>query len=275
MIEKTNIALEVTNMFCSNCGASCAESDRFCSVCGTRLHESDPVAQQSVPEAPAYVTTAPENASPAAQYIPPVYQKPRQGSLKVPTVILIVLSVIGLLLFALIPLGDSQPAPSDSGAGSLDSDECFLVIDGTLHFMEFQYSGSSELTVPEQVYGSTVIKIGIVCFSDCSKLTTVILPDSLLVIEREAFRNCTSLRGIHIPEGVFEIDQSAFSGCVALEAITLPSTLEHLGAGVFTDCESLKYVFYAGTVDQWSARFPGYFPENVTVYCSDGTLPGN
>ncbi len=263
-------------MFCCNCGAQYPDNSHFCPHCGRPIQkiprEIKLPSPAPVTAAPACILTSPAGATPAAAY--ETFPQRAYGSLKVPAVILIVLSIIGLLLFALIPLGENNTVEAVSGPGLRDSDPdlYFYLLDGSLYFMETLYAGGPELTVPESISGGTVTEIGEGCFSGCKELTTVYLPDSLQMISANGFSDCTALRGLHIPEGVIRIESNAFSGCTALEAITLPSSLRTMEADAFGQCASLKFVFYGGTVAQWEARFSGYFPNEVTVRCSDGSI---
>ena len=50
-------------------------------------------------------------------------------------------------------------------------------------------------------------------FHNCSQLTTIQIPDSVLSIQDYAFGNCISLETIHIPVSVTSIGVYAFNGC--------------------------------------------------------------
>ena len=103
---------------------------------------------------------------------------------------------------------------------------------------------------------STVRKIGVGAFTDCSKLEEVELCEGLLELGENAFRRCSSLKRINIPstvteipdhefagcrqlgevelcEGLLEIGDSAFRGCRALKRLNIPSTVKHIGVWAF------------------------------------------
>lgn len=75
-------------------------------------------------------------------------------------------------------------------------------------------------------------------------LVSIVLPDKLRGIEKQAFYGCTNLAGsLIIPEGVEFVGHGAFSECVNMTgSLTLPSTLKRLGdiegdgRGVFWQC---------------------------------------
>ena len=81
-----------------------------------------------------------------------------------------------------------------------------------------EYSGvviiPSSVTYANRTYG--VISIGNYTFYDCSKLTSVTIPNSVTSIGDEAFYNCSSLTSITIPNSVTSIGYWAFSDCKSL-----------------------------------------------------------
>lgn len=263
-------------MHCLHCGKPILDGANFCTSCGSRIR---PVAVQSKQEEVPIVSGVAEiedvRQIPSLENVvtvpsdQPAPLPPKKGSLKAPLIVLTILSVIGLILYFLIPTTDS---PGHGQQGQSDT-PWFEVYKGSLYFYEDSYSGSKELTVPETVNGMTVTAIGEFCFSECDSLTTVILPETVELIDHMAFYDCDSLRGIFIPEGVTEIGEEAFSDCDALEAISLPASLELLDESVFNDCQKLKYVFFGGTREQWKALYHGKTGRISTVYCIDGKLP--
>lgn len=222
-------------MYCPNCGTFYEEERNFCIQCGVPLNRPD------IP-------------------MPPPAPPEKKGSHRVPILILIILSVIGTGLFFATAGLDNKTSDSS----------CFQVRNGVLTFHERYYDGSEEVTIPEQVDGQAVFKIGASCFAGCGDITTVVLPETVEAIDSYAFENCSSLRGIYLPESVVFIGTGAFSGCSELEAICIPLSASYIAPDAFEDCTSLKHVFYAGTLGQWQLLYGPYMDENVNIYCSDG-----
>ena len=79
------------------------------------------------------------------------------------------------------------------------------------------------------------------CFSGCSSLTSVSIPDSVKNIGQYCFNGCSSLTSIAIPEGVTWLN-NCFNGCSSLASVTLPSTIDFLGQYCFNGCSSLATI---------------------------------
>lgn len=250
-------------MYCPNCGAFSQPGAKFCYNCGRPLAAAAP-APLSVPVKPETPVQPEPLPRPESEPAAPV----KKGSHLVPLLILLGMSLLGLVLFFTVPLDPN----SGNAAGSSDT-PWFYMEDGTLYFDETLYSGPSELTVPEQINGETVLRLGEYCFAYSADLTSVILPDTLTEIGESAFAGSGALRGIQIPESVTVIGKNAFQDCIALEAIHIPAGVEEIGAYAFRRCSSLDYIFYDGTFESWQALYDAKVNPNTTVYCIDGNFP--
>ena len=104
-------------------------------------------------------------------------------------------------------------------------------------------SSITTATIPETVtYNGTtysVTRIGTCAFWDCSSLTSVIIPNSVMSIENSAFTGCISLTSITIPNSVTSIENSAFLGCISLTSITIPNSVMSIENPAFPGCISL------------------------------------
>ena len=80
-----------------------------------------------------------------------------------------------------------------------------------------------------------------------SEIKTIILPDGLWSIGRDAFRNCTKLESITIPDSVREIRMHAFKDCTSLKTIDFGSGVEQIGYRAFDGCTALKSITLPGS----------------------------
>ena len=127
------------------------------------------------------------------------------------------------------------------------ADTAFLLIDSTGRLTGVTHKDKlkGSLVLPE-----TVTAIGREALFNCTGLTSVIIPDSVTSIGHNAFYGCTGLTGVTIGNNVTEIDEGAFSGCYNLMSITIPDSVTTIGSdshsflsgGAFHDCKSLTSV---------------------------------
>ena len=96
-----------------------------------------------------------------------------------------------------------------------------------------------------------------------NKITELVLPNDITIINAYAFYNCICLMSIYIPDSVTCIKKCAFSGCKGLTSINLPNSIISIGIETFAHCEGLVSIT---------------IPNNVTcigdaafMYCSNLT----
>ena len=92
----------------------------------------------------------------------------------------------------------------------------------------------------------SVTTINEAAFAECSKLISVIFPDTLEKIEKAAFLGCSSLEEIDLPKSLKVISQGAFVGCSNLKKITIPKDVTVIEDGAFAHCSNLKSVEFRG-----------------------------
>ncbi|MBP5366455.1 MAG: leucine-rich repeat protein [Bacteroidales bacterium] len=125
----------------------------------------------------------------------------------------------------------------------------------------------------------TVTTIGEYAFRDCSGLTSVSIPNSVISIGKMAFRKCSNVTEINvgsanskytskngvlfnkdmttlicypagksgsytIPNTVTSIGEYAFYYCDGLTSISIPNSITTIGDGAFSGCSSLQYNEY-------------------------------
>ena len=86
----------------------------------------------------------------------------------------------------------------------------YEIADGEVTITDCDTSISGELTIPETIEGYPVTGIGEWAFENCTDLTNVKIPDSVISIGYEAFKDCTGLTNITIGKGVTSIGGCAF-----------------------------------------------------------------
>ncbi len=136
------------------------------------------------------------------------------------------------------------------------------------------YSGS--ITIPSSfTYEGveySVTSIGYGAFRDCSRLTSITLPEGVTSIGGYAFFGCSRLTSITLPEGVTSIGNSAFSGCISLTSITIPESVTSIEIAAFKGCSNLTSITLPeGVTSIGNSAFSGCIsltsitlPESVT-----------
>ena len=111
-----------------------------------------------------------------------------------------------------------------------------------------------------------------------SKITSIVIPDSVKSIGYQAFDSCNSLTNIIIGKGVTEIGAFAFSNCPSLTSIIIPDSVKNIESYAFSKCKKLKNIIFEGTKSEWinvkevgemwlSEVIPG-----CIVHCIDGDI---
>ena len=116
--------------------------------------------------------------------------------------------------------------------------------------LENEYSGA--VSIPETVtYSDTtydVTSIGVDAFSNCTSLTSVIIPNSVTSIGNYAFCFCTGLTSVTIPNSVTSIGEGAFSNCTGLTSVTIPNSVTSIDKYAFFSCSGLTSVTIPNSV---------------------------
>lgn len=87
-----------------------------------------------------------------------------------------------------------------------------------------------------------VTNIGKEAFFQNTRLTEVVFGSGLKRIEEGAFNYCIMLRSLVLPDSVEVIERSAFLTCINLESVKLGSGIKSIGEGAFAYCEKLQSV---------------------------------
>ena len=138
--------------------------------------------------------------------------------------------------------------------------------------------GPGKVVVPGTIKGLEVKWIDNGAFFGCTRITSIVIPDSVISIDRSAFSGCTNLAEITVspdnknyssvdgvlfnkdgselivypkgngrsaytvPDGVTSIGGSAFFGCTNLAEIVIPNSVTSIGESAFSGCTSLSKV---------------------------------
>ena len=123
-----------------------------------------------------------------------------------------------------------------------DSDYDFIVLNASRCALSGYHGNETSLVLPSSgCYGRRVSKIGEGAFKNKAEITEVTIPESVLIIDKEAFSGCSGLASIHFSSGLTTINESAFAGSGVRE-VNLPATLTNIRTKAFYGCASLLKV---------------------------------
>ena len=97
------------------------------------------------------------------------------------------------------------------------------------------YFGNNVRYIPQGIFYNTGID-------------TLIIPESVIEIGKNAFSSCDSLQYVSFPNTIRQIGERAFCGCSNLQEITLPHSLTTIKAESFRACSSLQKIIIPNSV---------------------------
>ena len=117
-----------------------------------------------------------------------------------------------------------------------------ITTDGNLIVLSLVDKTITNLVIPSSIDNRNVARIGSEAFYNCSSLTSVTIPNSVISIGDSAFYNCSSLASVTIPNSVTSIGYEVFYNCSSLTSVTIPNSVTSIGDYAFYDCSSLTSV---------------------------------
>lgn len=107
-----------------------------------------------------------------------------------------------------------------------------ITFPSTLTEIQYYALGNNSKLTSADLSKTAVSSIGLYAFTDCSSLSSVLLPDSLYEIAGAAFSRCKALNEITLPKNLGMIGQYAFID-TGLSKITVPDSVTEIGYSAF------------------------------------------
>ena len=102
-------------------------------------------------------------------------------------------------------------------------------------------------------------------FAHCYGLESIVLPNTITEIYRNAFRDCSNLNHIELSKSLTLIREYAFCDCTSLTNLVLPNTLHKVYYGTFRNCASLTSINIPKSLTEC-----GMLYENIGYESADG-----
>ena len=160
--------------------------------------------------------------------------------------VLVCVAVIGINAFSITShanisdISDTGIATHGTTAGGceweLNGTELTISGEGSIGYQSVSPWGTD---ITKVIINEGVTTIGYDAFSNCKKLTSVTLPDTVTFIS-DAFKNCTALTEITIPDSVTTLSMSAFSHCASLKKVVIGNSIPIIEQNTFYECSSLE-----------------------------------
>lgn len=127
----------------------------------------------------------------------------------------------------------------------------------------------TNITIP-----SSVISLGNDCFLNCSSLTNITIPSSVTSLGNECFKGCFWLTSISIPSSVTSISNDCFNNCISLRSFTIPLSVISIGDGCFYNCESITNISIPSSVTSLGDYCFAGCKGLTSITCNNPTPPG-
>ena len=91
------------------------------------------------------------------------------------------------------------------------------------------------IRVPGIIEGHVVTTIGIGAFQGNQELRSVVLPETVTVLQKDVFRDCANLETVHLSDNIAKLITTTFSGCTSLREVNIPDSMTELKRSCFRD----------------------------------------
>lgn len=108
------------------------------------------------------------------------------------------------------------------------------------------YKGEDE--IGDLIIKEGCCKISEWAFLECSGLTSVVMPNSLVSIDLGTFEKCYDLRKVVIGNSVIEVGKQSFMDCSNLKEVYFGSSVKNINKSAFDDCTNLSKIVFSNSI---------------------------
>lgn len=157
---------------------------------------------------------------------------------------------MSIVLSATILIAILCIAPATAAAETTDDGLTYTVANNEVTITGYNGAGG-DLVIPAEIEGNPVTELGKACFRasanpGADKLTSIVVPDSVKMMNAGIFFGCAELKTVTLPE-VCSASSTAsfFKDCPKLETVKIPSGFTTIGNSMFSGCSALREITYA------------------------------
>jgi hypothetical protein len=118
--------------------------------------------------------------------------------------------------------------------------------------------------------------IGSHAFDQCTKLTELHLPDSVVEIGECFAQGCKELEDLKLSDSLVTIPQNAFSSCISIQSLEIPTSVHSIEKYAFSKCESLEKIVIPESVASIGDSAIGYnglkVSDVLTIYGVENSI---
>ena len=109
-------------------------------------------------------------------------------------------------------------------------------------------NGGMPISSVEHVTIGPEVEVLPIDFVSFSKITEVVIPNSVVNIEKRAFRQCRDLKSVTIGNSVANIGDEAFSVCDVMTSVVIPNSVTTIGNEAFYLCRGLTNITLGNSI---------------------------
>ncbi len=159
-----------------------------------------------------------------------------------------IISRCGALLLILCLITTLLPLPASAGTYDIFTYE---ITDGKVTITGCAKNTTGKVVIPDAIEGFPVTAIGEEAFYRQTKITEIILPDTVNTISKAAFSVCSKLTAINLPSNLTSLNDSILYYCTNLTSLHIPASVTSIHYGAFKFCPKLSSL----TVDKGNQHF--------------------
>lgn len=87
-------------------------------------------------------------------------------------------------------------------------------------------------------------------FGDIEDIISIIVPNSVTSLGKNAFSDCKGLTSVTIPDHITELGECCFSWCKGFSSMTIPPQITKLGVSCFEECDNLTSIVLPNNITE-------------------------